>query len=101
MTNTVVTAETYLNQIIDEIHPLFRAVSDEEIIWDSNEEPFYVDYQRDFLHSNGKKFQLKWRVYDGTPETVRTVFHPAEVLAQYADYYRDAGIIHTVLHMDM
>lgn len=81
MTNKVVTAETYLNQIIDEIHPLFRAVSDEEIIWDSNEEPFYVDYQRDFLHSNGKKFQLKWRVYDGTPETVRTVFHPAEVLA--------------------
>ena len=80
MTNTVVAVETYLHQIIDGIHPLFRAVTDEEIIEDHNEEPFYVDYQRGFLHSNGKKFQLKWRVYDGTPETVRTVFHPAEVL---------------------
>ncbi len=81
MTNTVVTVETYLHQIIDEIHPLFRAVSDEEIIEDNNEEPFYIDYQRDFLHNNGKRFQLKWRVYDGTPETVKTVFYPAEVVA--------------------
>ena len=81
MTNKVVAVETYLHQIIDGIHPLFRAVTDEEIIEDHNEEPFYIDYQRDFLHSNGKKFQLKWRVYDGTPETVRTVFHPAEVIA--------------------
>ena len=81
MTNKVVAVETYLHQIIDGIHPLFRAVTDEEIIEDHNEEPFYTDYQRDFLHSNGKKFQLKWRVYDGTPETVKTVFHPAEVVA--------------------
>ena len=80
MTNKVVAVETYLHQIIDGIHPLFRAVTDEEVIEDHNEEPFYIDYQRDFLHSNGKKFQLKWRVYDGAPETVRTVFHPAEVL---------------------
>lgn len=80
MTNKVVTAETYLHRIIDGVHPSFIAVSDEEIIEDNNEEPFYVDYQRDFLHSSGKKFQLNWRVYDGTPETVRTVFHPAEVL---------------------
>jgi hypothetical protein len=66
--------DTYLNQIIDELHPLFKAISDEEMV-DNQEE--YGIFTRDFLHENGKKFRMNWRVYYGTPETVRTVFEPA------------------------
>jgi len=77
MSNTVTSIDSHLHAIIDEIHPLFKAISNEEMTADHNEDPFYRDYQRTFLHSNGKKFQMKWRVYDGTPETVRTVFEPA------------------------
>lgn len=70
--------EQHLHQIIDELHPLFTAISDEEMI-----ERHYDDYgvyTRDFLHKNGKKFRMKWRVYYGTPETVVTEFEPAEVI---------------------
>jgi len=70
--------DSYLHQIIDETHPLFKAISDEEIVEDHPQEPFYTVYQRKFLHRNGKKFLMKWKVYDGTPETVKTVFEPAE-----------------------
>jgi hypothetical protein len=78
MTETPTMIESYLHKIIDEDHPLFTATSDEEMIADHNEEPFYSDYQRTFLHQNGKKFQMKWRVYDGDlPETAKTVFEPA------------------------
>lgn len=75
---TVSVIEQHLHNIIDEIHPLFKAITDEKMIADHNEDPFYRDYQRTFLHKNGKKFKMKWRVYDGTPETVKTVFEPAE-----------------------
>jgi len=68
------TIDTYLHQIVDEMHPLFKAFSDEEMI-DNQEE--YGIFTRDFLHENGKKFHMKWCVYYGTPETVRTVFEPA------------------------
>lgn len=34
-------------------------------------------FTRDFRHMNGKKFRMCWRVYYGTPETVKTVFEPA------------------------
>jgi len=33
-----------------------------------------------FCIKTGKNFRMKWRVYYGTPETVRTVFEPAEQL---------------------
>jgi hypothetical protein len=66
--------DTYLHQVIDELHPLFKAISDEEMV-DNYED--YGIFTRDFLHENGKKFRMNWRVYYGTPETVRTVFEPA------------------------
>ena len=68
------TIETYLHQIIDEVHPLFTAISDEELI-DNHEN--HGMFTRDFRHTNGKKFRMRWRVYYGTPETVKTVFEPA------------------------
>jgi len=75
MTMTVI--EKHLHSIIDELHPLFTPISDEEIL--EHQEDHGV-FARDFLHKNGKKFRMKWRVYYGTPETVRTEFEPAEVL---------------------
>jgi len=30
------------------------------------------------LHETGDRFLMRWRVYYGTPETVRTVFEPAQ-----------------------
>lgn len=69
--------EQQLHNIIDEIHPLFTAISDEECI-ESHED--HGVYNRDFLHKNGKKFRMKWKVYFGTPETVKTVFEPAETI---------------------
>lgn len=67
-----------LNDIIDEIHPLFKAISDEELVEDYEE---YGVFERSFLHDNGKRFLMKWRVYYGTPETVRTIFEPAVELS--------------------
>lgn len=68
------TIDNYLHQVIDEIHPLFKAISDEICIEDEHD---YGVYTRDFQHKNGKKFRMRWCVYYGTPETVRTVFDPA------------------------
>lgn len=68
------TIEGYLHQIIDENHPLFKAISDEEMVVDHSD---YGVFTRDFLHTTGKKFRMRWRVYYGTPETVVTIFEPA------------------------
>lgn len=67
--------EKHLHDIIDELHPLFTAISDEEMVERHGDD--YGIYTRDFQHKNGKKFRMRWRVYYGTPETVRTVFDPA------------------------
>lgn len=75
---SVLVIEQQLHSIIDEIHPLFSAISDEELIDDQEDHGVFT---RDFLHENGKKFRMKWSVYYGTPETVRTEFEPAEVFA--------------------
>lgn len=69
--------ESYLHQIIDEIHPLFRTISDEEMVEDYEDHGVFT---RDFIHENGKVFRMKWKVYYGTPDTVRTVFEPAITL---------------------
>lgn len=66
--------EKHLHDIIDELHPLFTAISDEEMVERHGDD--YGIYTRDFLHKTGKKFRMKWRVYYGTPETVKTVFEP-------------------------
>lgn len=65
--------EKQLHDIIDEIHPLFRSISDEKLVEDYEE---YGVFERSFLHQTGKKFLMRWRVYYGTPETVKTVFEP-------------------------
>lgn len=74
MNNAVKVIDSQLHSIIDETHPLFTPISDEEFI--ENHEDHGV-FTRDFLHKNGKKFRMTWRVYFGTPETVQTVFEPA------------------------
>ncbi len=73
----VLIIERQLHSIIDELHPLFTAISDEELVDDTVE---YGIFTRIFAHKTGKTFRMKWRVYYGTPETVRTVFEPAEQL---------------------
>ena len=74
---TVSIIEQHLHSIIDELHPLFTPISDEQFIENNDDHGVFT---RDFLHQNGKKFRMKWRVYFGTPETVRTEFDPAEVI---------------------
>lgn len=69
--------DQHMHQIIDELHPLFTAISDEQFIEKHEDHGVFT---RDFLHKTGKKFRLTWRVYFGTPETVRTEFDPAEVI---------------------
>jgi hypothetical protein len=66
--------EKQLHSVIDELHPSLKAISDEELIEDYED---HGVFSRDFLHINGKKIRMKWRVYYGSPETVRTVFEPA------------------------
>jgi hypothetical protein len=69
--------EEHLHKIIDDLHPLFTPISDERFIENHDDHGVFT---RDFIHKNGKKFRMKWRVYFGTPETVRTEFEPAEVI---------------------
>ncbi len=64
-----------LNDIIDQIHPLFTAISDEELVEDNED---HGVFERTFLHGTGSRFLMRWRVYYGTPDTVRTVFEPAQ-----------------------
>ncbi len=70
--------EQHMHQIIDDLHPLFTPISDEQFIENHDDHGVFT---RDFLHKTGKKFRLTWRVYYGTPETVRTEFDPAEVIS--------------------
>ena len=74
MQETVSIIEQQLHNIIDELHPLFKAITDEELIEDHKDHGVFT---RSFLHKTGKKFSIKWRVYYGTPETVKTIFEPA------------------------
>lgn len=71
--------EVILHQIIDELHPRFKAHTDEQMI---NNNDTYGTYQRVFKHKNGKLFQITWRVYYGTPETVRVAFEPTVIINQ-------------------
>jgi len=73
--NPVEFVQKQLNNIIDEIHPLFTAISDEELVEDNED---HGVFERSFLHETGARFLMRWRVYYGTPETVRTVFEPAQ-----------------------
>lgn len=72
--NPVQLVQKQLHNIIDEIHPLFKAISDEELVGDNID---HGVFERSFLHENGKQFLMRWKVYYGTPETVRTVFETA------------------------
>lgn len=77
MSDTAVqTIENLLHNIIDEVHPLFRSVSDEDLVEDHED---HGVFERTFAHlENNKMFKMRWRVYYGTPETVKTVFEPAQ-----------------------
>ena len=52
MNNAVSTMEQHLHNIVDENHPLFTPISDEQIV--ENFEDHGV-FTRDFLHETGKK----------------------------------------------
>jgi hypothetical protein len=69
--------DAVMNEIIDELNPLYKPVTDEECI--SMQEDHGI-YQRVFKHKHGPEFLLKWTTWYGTPETVRTIFHPVEEL---------------------
>jgi hypothetical protein len=71
-------AEEYVNEklnlMIDELHPNYKPVTDEELVEDNED---HGVFERSFAHKDGAVFKMRWRVYYGTPETVRTVFEPA------------------------
>lgn len=77
MSSNVSMLDNVLNDIIDELNPNYKPVTDEERI---SEYPDHGIYQRAFKHREGAEFLLKWTVWYGTPETVRTEFHPVEEL---------------------
>lgn len=69
--------DAQLHNIIDDMHPLFIPITDEEMVEDYED---HGVFERSFLHKNGKRFLMRWCVYYGTPETVKTVFEPAITL---------------------
>lgn len=78
MTNYEEQIDCYLNEIIDEIHPNFKAVSDESMIENNGD---HGVFNRVFdCISSGNRYLMTWKVYFGTPETVRTVFEPASIM---------------------
>jgi hypothetical protein len=68
------TIDQYLNQIIDCNHKWFKPNTDEELVEETDE---YAFFTRTFKHKTGQLFKMSWKVYHGTPETVRTEFLPA------------------------
>lgn len=75
--NAAETIQKMLEDIIDGNNVLFKPITDEETIENTDE---YSYYTRTFSHANGKKYKMKWKTYHGTPETVKTIFEPAETL---------------------
>jgi hypothetical protein len=75
MNSNIQMLDVRLNEIIDELNPNYRAVTDEELIETHDDRGIY---QRVFKHKKGQEFLLKWTVFYGTPETVRTVFEAVE-----------------------
>jgi DNA/RNA-binding domain of Phe-tRNA-synthetase-like protein len=75
--NNIEILDTVMNEIIDELNPNYKPTSDEELIDMQDDRGVY---QRSFRHRNGPEFLVKWAVYYGTPETVRTVFESVEEL---------------------
>lgn len=71
LTNSIL--EKTMNDIIDERDPRYKPTSDEMFIYVHED---YGIYQRSFKHDSGREFLLKWTVWYGTPDTVKTVFHP-------------------------
>lgn len=71
------TMEASMHMIIDELHPLFKASSDEELIEDHEDHGVFT---RSFKTFNGNEYLMKWSVYYGTPETVKTVFEPIQLI---------------------
>lgn len=69
--------EKNLHLVIDELRPKLKPASDEEMIEEHEDHGVFT---RDFVHKNGNLFRVKWKVFFGTPETVRTIFEPTEQL---------------------
>lgn len=60
-----------LNNIIDCLNPAWTPLTDEYIVQDSDESGLFT---RSFKNRDEGAYALFWRVYYGTPETVKTVF---------------------------
>ena len=77
MNSSISVLDIVLNEIIDELNPNYIPVTDEECV--TMEEDHGI-YQRVFKHRKGSEFLLKWTVWYGNPDTVKTIFHPVEEL---------------------
>jgi len=75
--DNVTMLDAVMNDIIDGLNPNYKPVTDEQLIKCAEDHGIY---QRTFKHREGAEFLLKWTVWYGTPETVRTIFHPVEEL---------------------
>ena len=64
-----------LNEIIDCLDPKYEPISDEELVFETDE---YGEYQRLFSYKKESDFLVKWIVYYGNPDTVKTVFKSVE-----------------------
>jgi hypothetical protein len=77
MSSNIAMLDIVMNDIIDELNPNYTPTSDEEFL-DMQDD--HGVYQRSFKHKKGPEFLVKWTVWYGTPETVRTVFESVEEL---------------------
>ena len=75
--DNVTMLDAVMNDIIDGLNPNYKPVTDEQLIKYAEDHGIY---QRTFKHREGAEFLIKWTVWYGTPETVRTKFHPVEEL---------------------
>lgn len=69
--------DVQMHLIVDELHPLFKASSDEELVEDYEDHGVFA---RSFKAIDDKEYLVKWSVYYGTPETVKTVFEPIQLM---------------------
>lgn len=66
------------HRIIDELHNDYKPISDEEQVSEFDDHGIF---QREFMHTSGQKYLLRWSVWYGTPETVRTTFESIQKLS--------------------
>jgi len=76
---------TILEKIIDDVHPDYEPITDEEYI---GGDETVGHFQRTFTikETPSKEVCVKWAVKYGTPDTVQTYFEAVEYILEETEY---------------